>query len=125
MIYCLSCNSLNVEVLETNFYSEKVGDDVSKELKIPNKEFYCQNCSNAWYSDPVAYKLYMEYLELIPRTTLIAQTIKSGGSYTVQHIDYEGLVRRKELAKILSEKYKSYLDVNPGEWYEIERDARF
>lgn len=125
MTYCINCNSINVQVKSVDFARKKMeGQASAKANTLPKNRFMCRDCGNNWDSDPEAYKLYFEYAGLLPRTTIIAQVMKPSGTYVVQHLDLGELARRKELAKILFSKYKSYLDLDVGEWHNIKLDTQ-
>lgn len=125
MIYCINCNSINVEVTSMDFARRKMeGQASAKADSIPKNRFMCMDCSSNWNSDPEAYQHYFEYANLIPRTTFVAQTMGPGGTYNAQYINPDELDRREELAKIILDKYRSYLDIGPVEWYNIELDAQ-
>lgn len=125
MIYCINCSSINVQVKSMDFASRKIeGQASAKANNLPKNRFMCTDCQSNWNSDPEAYKLYFEYANLLPRTTIIAQVVRPGGPYVAQYLNPDELIRRKDLAKILFSKYKSYLDLDAGEWYDIELDAR-
>ena len=86
--------------------------------------FYCEICHHAWYSDPEADKLHAEWVELDKSDRLIAQTMGPGGTYRVQNIDANKMLRRTEVAKELTDKHQSHLDLSPDIWYRIFQDAR-
>ena len=124
MIRCKNCNSINVKVSDMNFARTKRSGESSAKAGLPKKQFHCLDCKTTWGSDSEAYKLYFEYGDLRPRTTMVAQTMKPGGTYTAVYIKPEELMRRHELAKILFDKYRSCLDLGAEEWYDIELDSR-
>lgn len=123
MVKCKNCKSIDVKVLDLNFARRKNEGEPTVKGNIFKKQFCCRTCGSEWYSDPEAEKLYFEYKDLKSRTTLVAQIVKRGEPYRVQYIKPDELMRRKELAIILFDKYGSYLDIDPGEWYDIESDV--
>ena len=124
MIHCKNCNSINIKVLNLDFARAVNQHDQAVKFNFSKRQFHCLDCETDWNSDPEAYKAYYEYADLLPRTTLVAHVMKPGGTYTAQYIKPEELTRRKELAKILFDKYRSFLDIGAGEWYDIELDAK-
>lgn len=124
MIPCKNCKSINVKVSSLDFARVKREGESAAKAGLPKNQFHCWDCGDEWFSDPEAYKVYFEYCDLKPRTTLVAEMIKPGDMYRVQHVDSNELMRRKELAKILFAKYRSFLELEAGEWYDIELDAK-
>ncbi len=123
MVTCKNCKSTNVKVYDLNFAHRKREGEPSAKVGLSQYQFHCRTCQNMWEFDPEAKKVYFEYANLKPRTTLVAHVMKPDGTYTPQYIKPEELMRRKELARMLSSTYKSHLNLDPGEWFEIERDA--
>jgi len=80
-------------------------------LDISEEHMYCK-------------ALYEEYKKLEVVTHIETQILKRGQSYKVQYINYQDLMHRKILAKELAEHCKDYFKDKPGEWYEIEMDAK-
>jgi hypothetical protein len=68
--------------------------------------------------------LYEEYKKLKETTHLEAQILRPGQPYKVQYINSDDLMRRKALAKELVENYKEYFKDKPGEWFDLESDAK-
>lgn len=125
MIYCINCNSINVEVTSMDFARRKMEGQASAKADVfPKERYMCTDCESNWNSDSEAYQHYFEYANLIPRTTLVAQTMGPGGTYNAQYINPDELNRREELAKIILDKYRSYLNIDPVKWHDIELDAQ-
>lgn len=123
MVRCKKCNSINIKVLDLNFAKRKNEGQPSAKAEDPKKEFYCYGCGDSWFSDPEAEKLYFEYKDLVPRTQMVAQTIKRGEPYKINYIKPHELSRRIEIAKILKEKHQHDLELEAGEWFRIFQDA--
>jgi hypothetical protein len=123
MVYCSKCNSINIRVHDLGFAKKIQDGQLAPKFENSKQQFICDSCNHSWFSDPEAEKLYFEYVGLKERTTLVAKTMKPGGTYTAQYINPQELMRRGELAKILFLKYKSYLDISPEEWYNIEFES--
>jgi|SRR3989344_2848549 len=103
MIRCPKCKAINIRNL--------------------NNSFFCDSCSNAWSPDINAKKLFQEWAELDKTDRLIAQTMKPGGAYTVQSVDWDKVQRRADIAKELKEKHQGNLDLSPDIWYQIFSDT--
>ncbi len=126
MIYCQNpdCNSKDVKVNSLDFAMVKrEGEPSKKSGAYPKQEFHCWKCNSIWYSLDEAFETYYEYKDLVPQTTLTAQTMGPGGSYQSKYIDRDKQSRRYELAKIIYKKYSSYLDLSASDWDKIKRDS--
>lgn len=75
---------------------------------MEDQKEYCEN-------------LYKEYKELLPKTKFHAERLVPGKKLTPKYIKPEDLMKRHEIQKELAKKCKSYLDLKPHEWFEIER----
>lgn len=107
-----------------NFARKKAEGESATKDNVLKKEFYCYNCSDLWFSDSEVEKLYFEYKDLVPKTEMVAQTIKRGEPYKVNYIKPNELHRRIEIAKILASEHQHDLDLEAGEWFRIFQDAR-
>ncbi len=76
---------------------------------MQNQKQYCEN-------------LYKEYKELLSNTQLHAEFVIPGKELNPQYIKPEDLIKCHEVQKELVKKCKPFLDLNPEEWFEIERD---
>ena len=86
--------------------------------------FYCDYCFNGWAGDPEADKLHAEWVELDKSDRLVAQVIERRGTYKSQHVDWNKILRRTEVAKELAGNHQSHLDLSADVWYKIFQDAR-
>lgn len=125
MITCRRCQSTNVKVNNGNFARTKP-EGARSAVHTHNKYFfYCEQCENKWKSTSDEERDYFEYVRLRDHTTLVVRDVGKDGSYgPAQHIDSDELSRRTELAKKIDTSYKHLLDLDPGEWHEIESDSK-
>ncbi len=125
MVICKNCNSMNVKVANGNFASAKPEGQPAVVHKFNKYFFHCWDCESNWESIPEAEKDYLDYVWLRDRTTLVARSMGSDGSYgPAQFIEASELMRRTELAKKIHGSYRHLLDLDPGEWHEIDQDAQ-
>ena len=125
MVTCPKCQSTNIKVNNGNFARTKPEGERSAVHTHNKYFFYCEQCENKWESTPDEEKDYLDYVWLRDRTTLVVRDVAKDGSYgPAQHIDSGELSRRIELAKKIVATYKHLLDLDPGEWHEIEQDSR-
>jgi hypothetical protein len=68
-------------------------------------------------------EMYDEYTELLSETSINAQVVKPGTPLQPQHIDHNKFMRRKELAKQLTESCSQYFADKPSEWWEVQQDV--
>ncbi len=124
MLRCKKCNTLNnIKILNLNFAKKKIEGQPATKMGQINQQYYCHSCNNTWFFDHKCMKLYAEYQKLKPETTLVAQIIKNGGAYNIQHIDTAKLMRRTEIARDLVDNYQHMLDIDAGKWYELFQDV--
>lgn len=125
MVTCQRCQSTNVRVNNGNFARTKPEGERSAVHTNNKYFFYCEQCEDKWESTPEEERDYFEYARLRDRTTLVVRNVGKDGSYgPAQHIDSGELSLRVELAKKIVNSYKHLLDLDPGEWHEIEHDSR-
>ena len=124
MVRCPNCKSISVKEIDMNYASVKKEGDPADSSELLPEYFQCETCSHAWFADPSAKKLYLEYKELVPKTEIVSQIARPRGTYTVYHIKPEELSRRLEIARILTEGHQHDLNIGAGDWYEIFQDAR-
>jgi hypothetical protein len=126
MIYCKKCNSINIAIIDKNFAHLKKEHCPAVKLNLLKIQYHCRDCESDWNFDPKASEIYSEYIDLKHKTALTAHDMKHNKtihlSYT--YINGNELMRRKELAKILFNEYKSHLNLNPENWHDIEFDAK-
>jgi|GEM_PF-2556350 len=123
MIRCKKCKSILVKVFNLNFAKRKLEGQAASKIGSTKKQFLCQSCSEEWFFDPNCEKLYFEYLDLKPETTLVAHNMGSDGTYEAQYIDPNKLMRRLELARELIRSYQHMLDIGPDLWLQLSQDA--
>lgn len=124
MIRCGNCKSILVKSIDLNYAKVKNEGEPADTSDLVPEYFQCESCSYGWFVDPEAEKLYLEYKDLVPKTSVVAQVVRPGGTYHVHYIKPDELSRRIELAKILTEKHQHNLNLEAGEWFEIIQDAR-
>ena len=125
MVTCQKCKSTDVKINNGNFARTKHEGEPSAKHAFNKYFFYCEQCENKWESTPDEERDYFEYVRLRERTILVVRDVGKNGSYgPAQHIDSGELSHRIELAKKIVASYRHLLDLDPGEWYEIERDSR-
>lgn len=124
MVQCKNCKSIKVIVRNGNFASRKNEGEPAQVHEFNKEYFLCEICEDSWESDGKGEKLYFEYLDLRRLTPTSVGNMGVDGSYSIApHIDWNNLVRRKELAKILSELHRHDLNLSAGDWWEIDQDA--
>ncbi len=104
MVRCPECQGVNTKVVEGLFY--------------------CDFCFHGWSPEPEAEKLLSEWTELDKSDRLVANMMAPGGTYKIQNIDANKILRRTEVARELKDKHQSYLDLPADVWYRIFQDAR-
>ena len=124
MIKCKKCSSTDVKVKDLNCASRKREGESTVKHTYNKKEFHCRNCDDVWMSIPEAEKDYYEYVDLCNQTTVAVRDVKKDSSYgPPTRIVPEELLRRIELAKIIVGSYEHVLDLDPGEWCDLEEDT--
>jgi len=78
---------------------------------MENKKQYCGN-------------LYQEYKKLLPKSKMDAYDLSPSGkiNHPIPFIKSEDMVRIKKVKKELVGKCKSFLNLKPYEWFEIDRE---
>ena len=69
-------------------------------------------------------ELYTEYKNLAVSTHIEAQIHRPGQSYKAYPLSPNELLRRKDIAKKLTENYKDFFKDKPDEWFDLVLDAR-
>ncbi|MEZ4211110.1 MAG: hypothetical protein R3B39_02380 [Candidatus Paceibacterota bacterium] len=123
MVTCKKCNSISVKVSDLNFATVKPEGQPAAKIGHTKKEFYCHSCGEIWMFDLECERLYFEYLDLKRKTMMFVQDLRSLNKIPPPHIESHDLMRRNELAKKLVTGYKHMLDIDPGEWHELEQEA--
>lgn len=124
MIRCSNCESINVRVSNGNLPSVKPEGQPSAMCTYNRNLFYCRNCENKWESIPEAEQDYSEYIQLCYRTRIVSRDLKRDGGYgPALNICPEELSQQKDLAKKIVSTYKHVLNIDCGEWHDIEQDA--
>ena len=125
MVFCKNkdCNSILVKVSDLNFALVKPEGEPAAKAGLTKKEFYCQSCGEIWMFDPKVESLYFEYRDLKNKTMMVAQDVDATKRIEVPYISVNDLMRRTEIAKDLVTNYKHMLDLEPGDWYDLEQEA--
>ena len=91
----------------------------------PHDSFYCWDCKVQWESNPKDWELYYEYKVAVEKTTLVAHNMSPDGGYQVQTLgDMPDFEKRERLAEELVSSYRHLLNLDAGEWFEIEQDTK-
>ena len=124
MVICENCSSTDVRVNNGNFARTKPEGAPAAKHTYDIRFFYCEQCTSQWETTAESQRDYYDYVALRERTKIILRDVpKSGIIDPAQHLEFDDLVRRTELAKKISTSYRHLLDLDPGEWHKIALDA--
>lgn len=124
MVICPSCKSIEIKIADQNFARKKPEGQPAVKTELSKQQFYCWTCAHAWNSNPESEKLYAEYVNLKGKTTLVVHDMHSGKKMEPQYLDVDKMMRKTAIAKELVASHKHTLDVDPGEWYDLEQEAQ-
>ncbi len=124
MIICPECNLKDVKAVELNYAKRKrEGEPAAKGEVIP-LSFFCYNCKHEWEADPKCEPLYQEYVRLEGLTRQVAVDKSALGTREITRINGLDILNRTKVAKKLVGLCKSSLNLPPGEWLVVERNAK-